>query len=135
MQPQAASDTPSLLVTRESPIERWQLYAASDDSGVRIYCATNGENTLDIFGSPWHVSCATISSAHTADLLRALNGPLGIYKSLEAGLRGLFADEDICFSDLLDLLDGHKVPYAYASHAEQGILFRPATFSAQTQAD
>ena len=114
------------LVIRTYGDENWELLLQERDNQVRIFCATQGEQTLAAHGVPWHAACVTVRNAHLPRLRAVLAGPLGDASTpLPKLLTRFFAYDELYLADLLDLLDGEGIPYSYQSHDSQATLFRP----------
>ncbi len=99
-------------------LERWE--------GSLILCRSEGELTKEIFDAPWHVGAVFVDKERLSCLCRLLAGPLGDGgASLGALLRGALAEENVQFSDLLDLMDAADIPYEYRAFVPDMALFRP----------
>ena len=122
----ATSPEVHLLVARAYGDESWELLLQEQDNQVRIFCTTQGEQTLAAHGVPWHAACVTVRNAQLLRLRAALAGPLGdAFAPLPELLTRFFAHGELYLADLLDILDGEGIPYSYQSHDSQATLFRP----------
>ena len=88
-------------------------------AGLLVYYGTRGEQTSEAFGSAWRVSCVRLGEEREAGLVCALHG-----ESSADAIRSYFSQSDTELSDLLDLMDGAGIPYAYACADEGGIVCR-----------
>ena len=118
--------TCGVIADRERAGEVTQLALLSRREGALVLCRSEGELTQEIFDAPWHVGCAFVAAEHLTSLSWALCGPLGDGDGTVAGaLRRMFADPEVQFSDLLDLMDSAGVPYEYRAFAPDKAVFRP----------
>lgn len=91
-------------------------------AGLLVYYGTRGEQTSEAFGSAWRVSCVWLGEEREAGLVCALHGESSV--GLADAIRSYFSQSDTELSDLLDLMDGAGIPYAYACADEGGIVCR-----------
>ncbi|WP_333785578.1 hypothetical protein [Parolsenella catena] len=91
-------------------------------AGLLVYCGTRGEQTSEAFGSAWRVSCVRLGEEREVGLVCALHAESSA--GLADAIRSYFSQSDTELSDLLDLMDGAGIPYAYACADEGGIVCR-----------
>lgn len=119
------SDGCTVLARRCTSRETVQMGLVEKPEGVLVVCRTEGDTTLDVYDAPWHVGCACVTAQNLPALIEVLAGPLpSVEKTLPALLTALFADDEVQFSDLLDILDAAKVPYAYRAFGPDATAFR-----------
>ncbi len=124
----AAISNGTVLARREDAGEVMQLALMEGEEGAFILCRTEGEQTLEVYDSPWHVGGIFVGEGNLSALHQMLAGPLGDSDAPLADLlRAAFATPRVQFSDLLDLLDAASIPYEYRAFAPNKALFRPST--------
>lgn len=129
------------ITKRDHLEEMEQVACLVRGESLYVYARTEGRRTREAFGVPWHIGCACMRIRHAESLLAACSdtrdiqgafdqkgdvckgGPV-VRESLVSVLRSLFQDDETHFSDLLDLLDRHGIPYSYRSISSYGALFR-----------
>ena len=123
----AATSNGTVLVRRERAGEVMQLALMEGKEGALVLCRTEGEQTLEVYDSPWHVGGVFVGEGSLSALRQMLAGPLGSPAAPLADLlRAAFATPAVQFSDLLDLLDAASIPYEYRAFAPNQALFRPS---------
>lgn len=107
-----------MVFRQESPCELREAALVRAGGEVRVYALCSGEQAWELYDSPWHVGCAVIGNAGAVRLTRLLGAA-----SLESCLVTLLSDGS-WMADLLDVLDGEGIPYAYRSIDTMGDLMR-----------
>ncbi len=121
-----ASSGCEVIARHERAGEVVQFALLERREGSLILCRSEGELTKEIFDAPWHVGAVFVDKEQLSGLCRLLAGPLSDGgASLGALLRGVLAEENVQFSDLLDLMDAADIPYEYRAFVPDMALFRP----------
>ena len=113
----------TLVVQRTDGADELAVWVERVDAASRIVVGTRGQSTYDAFGTGWRMSCVAFDDDVEGKVIGALAGDAA-EQSLEQACASYF-EGGRQLSDLLDLLDAHKVAYVYARADECGVTWRP----------
>lgn len=120
-----------VFAERGGACESMQLVLLERREGALVFARTEGEVTQQAFDAPWHIAAAFVPREHLFALRQLLAGPLNDCEvRLGTLLRILFEDEEVMFTDLLDLMDAAGIPFEFRAFGPNKALFRPGEVAA-----